>query len=70
MLLIDKPFYDYDFEPVKAAHKRVLLEDTVRNEKETYDILSKFGLGGKKEESLEELQALAMKEMNENNKKD
>ena len=67
MMLIDKPFYDYDFEPLKTARKRILLEDTVRTEEESRNIMAGFGIGSKKEESLEVLQELAMKELAESN---
>ena len=65
--MIDKPFYDYDFEALKTAKKRLLYEDTVRSEDETRNILSMFGLSTKADESMEELQALAMNEMTETN---
>lgn len=70
MMLIDKPFYDYDYEPVKKAVKRILIEDTIKDDEESFNILSRFGIGQKKEESLEHLQELAMKEMSENNLKE
>ena len=70
MMLIDKPFYDYDYEPVKKAVKRILIEDTIKDDEESFNILSRFGIGQKKEESLEYLQELAMKEMSENNLKE
>ena len=69
MMLIDKPFYDYDYEPIKGASRRILLEDTVRDESESRNILAMFGIGTNRSESLEELQELAMNEMNENNSK-
>jgi hypothetical protein len=65
MMLIDKGYYDYDFEHPKTKVKQALYEDTVKSEKETLGLLARFGIGKRKEESIEELQELAMKELNE-----
>lgn len=64
MMLIDKGYYDYDFERKKEVAKQMLYEDTVKSESEVRSLLARFGIGQKKsEESLEELQKMAMKEM-------
>ena len=67
MMLVDKGYYDYDFERKKDITKRLLYEDTVKSEGETLNLLARFGIGKPKpsesEESLEELQQMAMKEM-------
>jgi hypothetical protein len=43
-----------------------LYEDTVKSESEVRGLLARFGIGQKRsEESLEELQEIAMKEMDE-----
>ena len=65
MMLVDKGYYDYDFERVKATAKPILVEDTMKSEEETRRLLSRFGFGATKpsEESLEKLQEMAMKEM-------
>ena len=63
MMLIDKGYYDYDFERIKAKVKQALYEDTVKSESDVRNMLARFGIGKpKSEESLEELQELAMKE--------
>lgn len=64
MMLVDKGYYDYDFERKKEVAKQVLYEDTVKSESEVRGSLARFGIGQKRsEESLEELQEMAMKEM-------
>ena len=62
MMLVDKGYYDYDFERIKAKIKQALYEDTVKSESDVRNMLARFGIGKPKEESLEELQELAMKE--------
>lgn len=55
MMLMDKGYYDYDYEKVE---KPVKWEDTVKSDEEVADMLSMFGLGpkaSKKPESEEEL---------------
>lgn len=64
-MLIDKGYYDYDFER-NNAQSLLLYENTVKSDEETRDLLSRFGFGKPKEESLEQIQELAMKELNEN----
>ena len=65
MMLVDKGYYDYDFERVKEVAKPILVEDTIKSEEETRRLLSRFGFGiaEPKEESLEELQEMAMKQI-------
>lgn len=65
MMLVDKGYYDYDFERKKEQAKQMLYEDTVKSESEVRGLLARFGIGQPKAESLEELQVLAMKELNE-----
>lgn len=65
MMLVDKGYYDYDFERVKAKVKQALYEDTVKSESEVRSLLARFGIGKPKEETLEELQEMAMKQLNE-----
>lgn len=65
-MLVDKGYYDYDFERKKERVKQMLYEDTVKSESEVRGLLARFGIGQKRSgESLEELQELAMKELNE-----
>ena len=68
MMLVDKGYYDYDFERKKERAKQMLYEDTVKSESEVRGLLARFGIGQPKAEqsdgeSLEELQELAMSEM-------
>lgn len=65
MMLVDKGYYDYDFERKKERVRQALYEDTVKSESEVQGLLARFGIGQKPSESLEELQELAMKELNE-----
>ena len=62
-MLVDKGYYDYDFEHIKVVAKPLLYEDTVKSESDVRNMLARFGIGKPKEETLEELQELAMKEM-------
>lgn len=65
MMLVDKGYYDYDFERVKAKIKQVTYEESVKSESEVRGLLARFGIGQKSsEESLEELQEMAMKQLN------
>lgn len=61
MMLVDKGYYDYDFEIVKA-NAQLLWEDTVKSEAETRNLLARFGIGKPKEQSIEELQEYVMSE--------
>lgn len=61
MMLVDKGYYDYDFERVKAQ-AQLLWEDTVKSETETRNLLARFGIGKPKEQSIEELQEYVMSE--------
>lgn len=64
MMLVDKGYYDYDFERKKEKVRQALYEDTVKSDDEVRSWLARFGIGQKHtEESLEELQKMAMKEM-------
>lgn len=66
MMLIDKGYYDYDYERKEPKFKQALYEDTVKNEEDTLSMLSRFGIGAThKEESMDELQELAMKQFKE-----
>lgn len=65
MMLVDKGYYDYDFERKKEKVKQMLYEDTVKSESEVRGLLARFGIGNAKrsEESLEELQEMAVKQI-------
>lgn len=60
-MLVDKGYYDYDFERVKA-NAQLLYEDTVKSDSEVRGLLSRFGIGKPKEQSIEELQEYVMSE--------
>ena len=63
MLLIDKGYFDYDFEKFDVE-KPVLWEDTVKTDEELHEMLSGFGfgLGPKKPETMEEIQKHIIKQ--------
>lgn len=68
LMLIDKGYYDYDFEVVE---KQITFESTIKTDEEVAEMTSRFGFGKKQkklsEMTAEELQAHAIKE--EENKK-
>lgn len=57
MLLLDKGYFDYDFER-SEKEEVVTWEDTVRSDEEIREIMAGFGIGvkRKKPETLEEIQ--------------
>lgn len=62
--LIDKSYYDYDFEKVK---KEIRWDDTVRSDEEIRGIMAGFGIGvakKKPEMDTEQLQSFIIKEEN------
>ena len=59
MVLLDKGYFDYDYQKVLRPEDVVKWEDTVKTEEQLHDILSGFGFGikkPKKPETLEEIQ--------------
>lgn len=67
MLIVDKGYYDYDFEPVV---KIVDAEKTALSDDKLESISKKFGFGGRTrvevtEENIDELQQRAMKNIND-----
>lgn len=62
MILMDKGFYDYDYE--KTAPQAKDWVDTIKSQEEVKSMLAGFGFGqfAKKEETAEELQSLIIKE--------
>lgn len=63
--LIDKGYYDYDYERVTKPEDMVKWEDTVKTDDELHEMLSGFGFGikkPKKPETLEEIQEYIIKE--------
>lgn len=65
-MLIDKGYYDYDFERAKLQNAQPLFEQTVKSDEETQNLLARFGIGKPKQETMEELQELGMKEIEQN----
>lgn len=59
MLLIDKGYYDYDFE---KEEKLVLVSKTKKSKKEINQILRNFGLPVEEESEDEKLQQFIIKE--------
>ena len=62
MLLLDKGYYDYDFQKVE---KPIAWEDTIKSDEEVSDMLAMFGMGPKVHkapETDEEIQNYIIKE--------
>ena len=65
MLLLDKGYFDYDFEKVESPAPVANWEDTVKTEEQLHEMLSGFGFGAKKPkkpETLEEIQEYIIKQ--------
>jgi hypothetical protein len=63
MMLLDKGYFDYDFEKVEAPEPIIDWEDTVLDEEETANVVAMFGIGRrKKPETIEEIQTYLIKE--------
>lgn len=67
MLLLDKGYFDYDYERVDAVGQTVNWEDTVKSDEEVADMLAMFGMGPKvqaqmKPETTEEIQSYIIKQ--------
>lgn len=71
MVLIDKGYYDYDYEEPKGAkyekQKVVTIEETKKSDEEVENILAAFGFGRKKEpmgvHDAQALQELVIKDL-------
>lgn len=61
LMLMDKGYYDYDFEAPKEIQKRKTYEESVKSDEELREILGRFGWG-KKPMSAEQLQSEVMEE--------
>lgn len=68
-MLIDKGYYDYDYQEPKAqATKTKSYDESVRSDDEMQSILSRFGWGKPKEShplTAEEAQRIAMEKIKE-----
>ena len=64
MMLLDKGYFDYDFQKVERETR---WEDTVRSDDEMRSILAGFGIGTakKKPETLEDIQNHIIKQIKE-----
>lgn len=62
--LIDKGYYDYDYEKVSKEPEIVDWADTVKSDEEVQDMVSLFGFGRKqkKPETAEEIQEYLIKQ--------
>jgi hypothetical protein len=66
MMLIDKGYYDYDFERKKGTVRKKSYEGSIKSDSEVRTLLARFGIGKVKEEkSIDYLQKMAMKELSE-----
>lgn len=64
MLLLDKGYFDYDFER-SEKEEVVTYEDTVRSDEEIREIMAGFGIGVKRkreQRTLEEMQKYIIKQ--------
>lgn len=64
MLLLDKGYFDYDFER-SEKEEVVTYEDTVRSDEEIREIMAGFGIGVKRkreQRTLEEMQNYIIKQ--------
>ena len=64
MLLLDKGYFDYDYQRIERE-EIVTWEDTVRSDEEIRDIMAGFGIGvkrKKKPETLEDIQDYIIKQ--------
>lgn len=66
MILIDKGYYDYDYERTEKKAVVTDWDSTVKSDEEVASLLSMFGIGQKKRpETEEELQDYILNQMEE-----
>lgn len=67
MLLLDKGYFDYDYEKTEKPAELVNWEDTIKSEEEVDGILAAFGMTAnrKKLQTEEEIQGYILKQMEE-----
>ena len=53
MMLLDKGYFDYDFEKTDAPEPVIDWDDTVLDEEETESVVAMFGIGRKKPKTTE-----------------
>ena len=62
MMLLDKGYFDYDFEKVAKPKPVIQWEETIKTDEEVNDILATFGLGKKAQTDEEKFQEFIMRE--------
>ena len=65
MLLLDKGYYDYDYEKTEKPEKKVMWEETIKSDDEVKGILAGFGFGQfakKKPTTTDEIQNYIIKQ--------
>lgn len=62
MMLLDKGYFDYDFEKFE---KPIVWEDTVKSDEEVADMLAMFGMAPKKPQTAEEIQKYIINQIKE-----
>lgn len=67
MLLLDKGYFDYDYEKqsVEERLEKPTWDETVKSEDEVTSLVSMFGIGAKKPDTEEEIQNYVLKHMEE-----
>lgn len=67
MILLDKGYFDYDYEKAEKPDIPVNWEDTIKSEEEVSGILAAFGMQAKweKPKTEEEVQSYILKQMEE-----
>ena len=60
LMLMDKGYYDYDYEAPKQIKRKKTYEESRKSDKEVRDMLRKFGWG--KKHTAEQLQAEVLEE--------
>ena len=62
MLLVDKGYFDYDYEKMAEPEVIRTWEETVKTDEEVQDILSTFGIGQKVPETIDDIQEYIIKQ--------
>jgi len=67
MILLDKGYFDYDYEKTEKPEEQVNWEDTIKSDEEVDGILAAFGMTAnrKKPQTEEEIQDYILKQMEE-----
>ena len=65
-MLLDKGYFDYDFEKVEKPVPVYDWEDTIKSDEEVQGILSIFGVGQREKKTVEEIQEYVINQMEEN----